>query len=200
MTRHHDAELDLTMEFRNSDFTPAAGHEKKCLLGHAIEALWIVMAEARRRRDITLQHECIRRLHRHFKVAWDEVYGGLSEWINVGADCYEWPEDRPTGTSLSFHFRGEFNRLKSMWALDEAIIGFMLAYESQPDPVTASLFEKARAHIEAKHSLAPHGYLPWLPFLDRQGTFQARGSRQDNYHHARQLMYGLQFFDRMELM
>lgn len=45
--------------------------------GHAIEVLWMVLAEARRRGDRALFDRAAGHDRRHIAVAWDDVYGGV---------------------------------------------------------------------------------------------------------------------------
>ncbi len=197
MDKYYNPELGLFVDTRNYDFSPVKGEESLCPIGHAVEAMWVMMKEAERRKDETLYNTCVERLRRHFEVGWDPVFGGLSEQVNVGHGCYDWPAEQPMFTSLEFRSQGEFDYMKSMWALDSTMIATMMFYEKTGAPWSAEGFSRSHHYIDDKFSLKEHGYLGWLMFLDRKGTFEPHGYRQDNYHHPRQLMYNLLVLDRL---
>src|SRR5262245_23339270 len=67
-------------------------------------------------------HTCAERVRRHIEVGWDRVYGGLIHAINVGQTCYQWPVERPVGTSYAFRFTGEHHYMKTLWSLDEVLV------------------------------------------------------------------------------
>ena len=56
----------LSHEYRRPD----DANEDLCYLGHAIETLWMLMAEAERRADEPLYARCAVLFRRHVEAAW----------------------------------------------------------------------------------------------------------------------------------
>ena len=195
--KHYNPEVGLNTELLNFDFTRPAGEENKCQLGHSVETLWMAMDEADRRADPALWRTCAQRIRHHLDVGWDHVYGGLAQWVNVDRPGYRWPEENPVGTSFRFQGAGEYNYMKSLWALNEALIGTLLIYERTGAEWAARYFSLAQEMIDRKFSLKERGYPGYILFGDRQVTFHPHGDRQDNYHPPRQLMLSLLALERM---
>ena len=120
--RHYNPEIGLNNEVLNRDFSRPADHATKCLLGHSVETLWMIGEEALRRGDKALSATCTERIRKHLDVGWDHVYGGFSEWVNVGQGGYVWPEVTPVGTTMVFRGVGEYFYMKPLWALHEILV------------------------------------------------------------------------------
>jgi mannose/cellobiose epimerase-like protein (N-acyl-D-glucosamine 2-epimerase family) len=195
--RHYNPDIGLNNENLNYDFSRPAGEETKCLPGHSIETLWMVMEEAARTRDRGLWDMCAGRIRRHIEVGWDWVYGGLSQWVNVGRGDYVWPVERPVGTDLEFNFRGEYHYMKTLWSLNEILVACLNVFERTRAEWAARFFAMAQHVIDSKFSRRQHGQPGYMLFADRRMTQQPHVARQDNYHPVRQLMLNLAALDRM---
>jgi mannose/cellobiose epimerase-like protein (N-acyl-D-glucosamine 2-epimerase family) len=195
--RHFNPEIGLNNENLNLDFSRPKGEETKSLLGHSAETLWMVMDEALRRGDEKLWALCAERIRRHIEVGWDWVYGGLSQWINVDQGAYVWPREEPVGTGLVFQFVGEFQYMKTMWALTEILVAALNVFERTRAEWAARFFGMAQQVIDEKFSRKKHGRPGYMLFSDRKMTPQPHVGRQDNYHPPRQLMLNLITLDRM---
>ncbi|MGE0131770.1 MAG: AGE family epimerase/isomerase [Blastocatellales bacterium] len=197
VNRHFNPDTGLNNETLNHDFTRPPGEATLTIIGHSIEALWMVMEEALRRKDERLFATCAERVRRHIEVGWDRVYGGLIHAINVDQTCYQWPVERPVGTSYAFRFTGEHHYMKTLWSLDEVLVSTLKTLEHQDAEWAARYFDLAQEFIDSKLSMKKHGHPLHLLFADRQITHQPHISRQDNYHHFRMLMFNMQALDRM---
>jgi N-acylglucosamine 2-epimerase len=198
MNKHYRSDIGLNTEMLYFDFTRPPGEERKVRIGHSIEALWMVMDEADRRRDATLWQTCAERILHHIEVGWDYVYGGISQWINVDQPCYQWPVETPVGTGLEFHFVGEYEYMKTQWGLNEVMIATLKVFERTGAEWAARYFGMAHEVIEEKFSQKKRGYPAGrMQFADRRMTLQPHVSRQDNYHSLRQLMFNILALDRM---
>jgi N-acylglucosamine 2-epimerase len=197
ISKHYNPDICLNNENLNFDFTRPAGEENKCLLGHSIETLWMVMEEALRKSDLRLWDLCAERIRRHIEVGWDRVYGGLSQWVNVDRGDYVWPVERPVGTDLEFRFRGEYHYMKTVWSLNEILVACLKIFERTGAEWAARFFGMAQDVIDEKFSRKRLGQAGCMLFSDRRMTQQLHVSRQDNYHPPRQLMLNLITLDRM---
>lgn len=198
MRKHYHPGIDLNTEMLYFDFTRPEEEEHKVRLGHSVEALWMMMDEADRRKDTALWQTCAERIHRHLDVGWDYVYGGLCQWINVDQPCYQWPVETPLGTGLEFHFVGEYEFLKTQWGLNETMIATLNVFERTGAEWAARYFRMAHDLIEEKFSQKKRGHPAGrMQFTDRQMTWQPHVQRQDNYHSLRQLMLNILALDRM---
>ncbi len=197
INQHWNPDIGLNTEVLEYDGSRPAGRENYSGLGHGVEILWMIMDEARRRKDDALFALAAERMRRHFEVGWDHVYGGLCEAVNVDQGCYEWPVERPVGMTVEFRMKGEYNYMKSMWTMDEALIAMLMVFEETGAQWAADYFGLVQQTIDRKYSLKPHGYPLWLVFADRRLTFQPHTMRKENYHHPRQCLLNLRALDRM---
>jgi len=195
--RHYNPDIGLNNEVLNFDFSRPKEHANKCLIGVAIEALSTVMDEADRRNDRRLWGVAADRVRRHLEVGWDWAFGGLAEWVNVDQGCYEWPPEHPTGTDLEIRATGEYFYLKSLWALNEALIATLDVFERRGDTWAADFFGMMHRLVEEKYSQRRRGLPGYMLFGDRRLTFQPHVRRQDNYHPPHQMMLNLLTLDRM---
>lgn len=194
---HYNPDTGLNNEVLNRDFSRPLSESTKTIIGHSIEALWMVREEAVRRGDQQLINTCEKRLRRHLDVGWDRVYGGLVHAININQTGYVWPPERPVGTDLDFRFVGEYHYMKTLWSLCEVTLACLKALEHRGSEWAARYFEMAQEFIDTKLSMRNHGYLSQLLFTDRKATYQPHSSRQENYHNFRSLMFNMQALDRM---
>ena len=151
MFKFHHAEFDLICEILDHAYErPADANEDLCYLGHAIETLWMVMVEARRRwrraggraggdaaggsdggAETTAEAEALfalaaLRFRRHVEVATDRVFGGTLRGVHVRTQGYLLDGDA-----------------KVKWAHDEVLIGCVLIVEH------SALLERAASLLEA---------------------------------------------------
>lgn len=196
--KHYNPDIGLNTDALNADFSRPKEEAAKCSIGVSIETLWMVMDEADRRNDKRLWSVCADRIRHHLEVGWDWVFGGLAEWVNVEHGCYQWPPEHPTGTNLVFQGEGEyFYQLKSMWALNEALIATLNVFERRGDRWAGDFFDMMYSLVEQKYSQRKRGLQGYMLFGDRRMNFQEHVSRQDNYHPPRQMMLNLLTIERM---
>jgi N-acylglucosamine 2-epimerase len=195
--KYYNPDIGLNNEVLKFDFSRTQEGANQCLIGDSVEALWMVMGEADRRGDRKLWDTAADRVQRHLEVGWDWVFGGLSEWVNVDAGCYEWPPNHPTATDLEFRAKGEYLYLKSFWALNEGLVATLKVYDRRRDPWAAAFYGRIQRVIEEKYSQRQRGLPGYMLFGDRRMTPQAHVRRQDNYHPPRQMMLNLLTLSRM---
>ena len=69
----------IVNEYLRHDFSRAPGAEAHMLTGHAIETLWLLMAEALRHQDRQLFETAAGRLRRFLEMCWDYIFDGLAD-------------------------------------------------------------------------------------------------------------------------
>ena len=94
---------------------PADANEDLCYLGHAIETMWMLMAEAERREDEGLYARAAALFRRHVDSAWDPLCGGLFR----GVYMREW------------HYLIDADA-KVKWEHDEVIVGCLMLLAHPP--------------------------------------------------------------------
>jgi N-acylglucosamine 2-epimerase len=198
VNRHYKPDIGLNTEMLYFDFTRPKEEAQKSRFGHSVEAYWMVMEEANRHGNEALWQTCADRIHHHLDVGWDYVYGGLSQWVNVDHPCYQWPVETPPGTRLKYHFAGEYEYMKPLWAQNEVLVATLNAYERTRAEWAARYFNLAFNIINEKFSQKNRGFpAGYILFADRKITPQLHVGRQDNYHPLRQLMFNILTLDRM---
>ena len=195
--RHYNPEIGLNIEMLNYDFTRPEGLERKVRLGHGIEIFWMAMDEADRRGDRALWDTCADRIHHALDVAWDNVYGGMAQWVNVDQGGYQWPPEKPVGTNFDFRFVGEYNYMKTLWGMNEVLVATLRVFERTKADWAAQYYAKAYQILTDRFRLKKRGLPGYVLFTDRRFTFEPHAVRQDNYHPIRQLMLNIQTLDRM---
>ena len=198
MNKHYHPDIGLNTEMLYFDFSRPPEEERKVRFGHSIEALWMAMDEADRRKDAALWRTCAERIHHHIEAGWDHVYGGLAQWVNVDQPCYRWPVETPPGTNVDLDFAGEYEYMKTLWGLNEMMIATLKVFERTGAEWAARYLGMAHAVMEEKFSQRKRGYPAGrMLFADRRMTWQPHVGRQDNYHPLRQLMLNILTLDRM---
>ena len=195
--KHYNPEFGLDTETLNLDDSRPKELANITVCGHSVETLWMIMDEALRRNDQTLIDLCAERLRHHLDVCWDHIFGGLADSINVNQGAYQWPVDTPVGTNYQFREVGEYKWNKTSWSFDEVLISTMAVIEHQGGEWAVRYFNLAHETFDKKMSLKSHGFPLFMGFAERQMEFQPHVVRQENYHHARQLMLNLLAMDRM---
>lgn len=173
MSCHYNPEFRLNNELLNHDLSrPQSEYAQLVYTGHAIEALWMVLYEAVRRRDKQLFDLAAERFRFHVEVAWDDVYGGVFRNLQ-NVDRNVWSVD------------------KVLWAQAEVLIGALAMVEHTGDSWARGMFSRMFAYVQEKFPLRRHGLPLWIFAADRKVTFQRHSNRIENYHHPRHLMLNL---------
>ncbi|MFA5243798.1 MAG: AGE family epimerase/isomerase [Pedobacter sp.] len=148
---------------------------QKISFGLGIQALWMVLSEAVRRKDLTLFDKAKKLFKRHIEVAKDNVYGGYYWSIeNISSNTYK------LGKVLSLH--------------DEVLIGSLLLVEHQADQWALDCFYETYSYIN--NNFIKEGYVFPVENGDRKIIdFSDKG--MGIYHHPRQLVLNLQAIDRI---
>ncbi|MEW5901504.1 MAG: AGE family epimerase/isomerase [Acidobacteriota bacterium] len=176
---HHNPDFDLTNEILNHDLSrPKDGLAQFVYTGHAIETMWMVMAEAVRRNDRELFDLAAARFRRHVDVAWDDVYGGAFRSLDH-VDKNIWKVD------------------KVVWLQEEVLIGSLLALEHTAAAWAREMFDRMFRYAREKFVLKQHGFFLWDYGTDRKATFERHATRVENFHHPRHLMLNLLSIKRM---
>ena len=124
-------EFGLVCELLAHDYSrPDDANEDLCYIGHSIETLWMVMAEAERRADEALYARAARLFHRHVEVAFDSVCGGYFRALRLRSHAYFLDGD-----------------CKVKWAQDEVLVGcaMILCHKPAPPPYSDGAGEWAPA-------------------------------------------------------
>ena len=197
INKHYNPEFGLDTETLNLDNSRPKELANVTVCGHSVETLWMILDEALRRQDQTLYDLCAERLRHHLDVCWDHIFGGLADSINVNQGAYQWPVDTPVGTNYQFREVGEYKWVKTSWSFDEVLISTMNVIEHKGSEWAVRYFNLAQDTFDKKMSLKSRGLPLFTGFAERQMAFQPHVVRQENYHHARQLMLNLLALDRM---
>lgn len=179
INHHFNPEYDLINEVLNHDLSrPEGPFSQFVYTGHAIETLWMLLYEAKRRKDNKLFDLVTQRFKRHVEVAWDDVYGGIFRALdNVNENI--WKVD------------------KVLWAQEEVLIGTLFLIEHTGDQWAIEMFTRMYEYVIDKYPLKKHGYPLWIMSSDRKVTFKEHGTRIGNFHHPRHLMLNILSLERM---
>lgn len=180
LKRHYNKEFDLLVEVLNHDFsTPDNVYAQLAYTGHGIETLWMVLAEAIRRKDRALFDDAARLFQRTLEVAWDDVYQG---WYRGCRNVDEniWILD------------------KALWVQEEALVGLTMIVEHTGAEWAKEWLRRGYPYVIENFPLKPHGYALWDIYPDRKVTFVEDFNRIEHYHHPRHLMLNLEALQRMK--
>lgn len=176
---HYISDFDLMIEVLTHDMKrPAGPFSQFSYTGHVIEAMWMIMHEALRKKDDNLFSVAAKHFKRHVEVAWDDVYGGVFRGLD-NVDNYTWKTD------------------KVLWAQEELLIGAMCLIEQKGDRWAFNWYDKAYKYVMENYPLKKYGYPLWNIGGDRKMTFEKEGNRIENYHHPRHLMLNIQSLERI---
>ena len=139
--------------------------------GHAIEAAWFVLREARRADDAKLKQLGLAMLDYMWERGWDAEHGGIRYFADVhGKPIQEY-----------WHF------MKFWWPHNEAIIATLLAHLMTGDAKYAEMHRQVHDWAYAHFPDKEHG--EWYGYLDRQGrpTTELKGNMwKGPFHMPRQ--------------
>lgn len=173
LDKHLNPRFNLMNEVLNHDLSlPEGALSQFVYIGHAIEALWMIMDEAIRTGNQELYEKASGLFKRHVEVAWDDVYGGVFHGIDH-VDQNKWLLE------------------KVLWAQEEVLTGLMLQIEHTGDPWAYRWFDRVYRHVVDTYPLKKHGHPLWSIGGDRQVTYTDNEVRVENYHHPRHLMLNM---------
>lgn len=141
--------------------------------GHAIEAAWFILEEARRRNDSRLTDLGCKMLDWMWQRGWDERYGGFRYFTDV--------DGKPP--------QEYWHEMKFWWPHDEALIATLLAFRLSRDPRYLELHEQCR-HWAFRH-FADSQNGEWFGYLrhDGQPSSGLKGNLWKSFfHHPRALL------------
>ncbi len=156
-TYHVKEEIECVMETVGRDGELIDHFEGRMLNpGHAIEAAWFVLREARHRGDDELLQLGCRMLDWMWRRGWDAEYGGILYFVDVrGLPVQEYWHD-----------------MKFWWPHNETIIATLLAYLLTGEPRYAEWHAEVHAWSYAHFPDAEHG--EWFGYLHRDGRRSVR--------------------------
>lgn len=132
MNHHMNKEFNILNEQINHDFSlPDNEYAHFAVIGHGIETLAFVMAEAVRRKDQVLFLRAEMAFKRHVEVAADKLYGGHFE-ILYNANTYSWAGS------------------KSAWCQQEVSIGALISLEHTGQEWAKECFNEGDAYMMEK--------------------------------------------------
>lgn len=179
LDHHLNPEFHLMIEYLNHDFSrPDLPLDQFAYTGHGIEVLWMLMAEAERRKDGYLYENVLELFKRHVEVSWDHVYGGiLHELTHVNEN--RWLLD------------------KVLWAQEEVLVGLMFIIERDRDEWAMRWFDKVYPYVRQHFISHDHPSKLWINGGDRRMQEHHQVDRFENYHHPRHLMMNILALERM---
>ena len=194
VTQHVDAILHkfwnpdygIQNEYLDHEYRRVPAAAQHMLTGHSLEALWMVLHDALRRKDRETFDLCQRRMRRLIEMNWDYVFDGLcgNNFLVFG------DQRRPPGPELD---------TKTMWPHCEAMIGCLSILEHTGEPWARQWYERIRAYTLRTMPVPHHGV--WRQAVDRRGNDRQRvgvsTKRKDNFHQARYLMLDTLCLQRM---
>ena len=191
MNKHFNPEIGLVNEYVAFDYSRPPEIANLCLVGHCVQAFWMVLDEALRREDMDLVETCCDRTRRHLDIGWDHVFGGLAEWVNVDQRTHEWGPQQFGDVTVDLQMIGEYNYLKSFWSLNEVMLTTLYIYQLRRSAWAARYFRLARGVVDRKFSRHAQGQATYALAADRKMERIPTGTKQDNYHPPRRMMRNL---------
>jgi len=173
---HMNPEFRILNEIINHDLSlPQNEFAQFSVIGHGIETLAFIMAEAVRRNDPDLFLKSSIEFRRHVEVAADKLYGGYFE-ILYNADNYTWSPS------------------KSAWCQQEILVGTMLMIEHLGDSWAQECFSELEAYVQEKM------VRPELAFWTFGGDRKMKKPNTkliEHYHMPRYLMRNMLALERI---
>ncbi|MDO8992863.1 MAG: AGE family epimerase/isomerase [Daejeonella sp.] len=176
MKQHVNEEFNILNEVRNHDFTlPKNEYADFAVIGHGIETLAFVMAEAVRRKDPALFIASEAAFKRHVDVAADKLYGGHFE-VLYNANTYSWSPS------------------KSAWCQQEVSIGALLSIEHTGNTWAHECFSEGDAYMLEKMSCPDYAF--WT-FGGNRKVVNPSTKTIEHYHMPRYLMRNMLALQRI---
>ena len=176
MKQHVNEEFNILNEVRNHDFTlPKNEYADFAVIGHGIETLAFVMAEAVRRKDSALFIASETAFKRHVEVAADKLYGGHFE-VLYNANTYSWSPS------------------KSAWCQQEVSIGALLSIEHTGNAWAHACFSEGDSYMLEKMSCPDYAF--WT-FGGNRKVINPSTKTIEHYHMPRYLMRNMLALQRI---
>ncbi len=181
-----NSKYGIVNEHLYHDYTRISGYESAMCPGHSLEALWIVMHEAIRKKDTVLFDTMKTRIRHLVDMNWDYIFEGMAtEEYNV--------------FTIDGKCLGPLYDLKTMWAHTELLISTMTIFEYTGEIWAKEWYERTRKYCIS--NFANTGCGIWRQAVDRFGKNKKRSGisiyRKDNFHQIRYLMMNLLSLERM---
>jgi N-acylglucosamine 2-epimerase len=186
MNHFWNSDYGIVNENLFHDYSRIPGYESVMFTGHSLEALWIVLFEAIRKKDKQLFGTLKNRIRRLIEMDWDYVFDGLGteEYIVFSKD------GKCPGSTFD---------LKVMWAHTELLIATMAIFEHTGEIWAKEWYERGREYC--LKTMANTGNGVWRQAVDRFGKDKQRPGisiyRKDNFHQVRYQMMNLLSIERM---
>lgn len=179
LNRHLNPRFGLINELMKHDLSrPQNEYEQLVYAGHAIETLWMILYEARRRKDDHLFDRAAQLFRRHCEVALDRVYGGLFRNLK-NVDENAWTLD------------------KTLFPQQEALIGSLCMVEETGDRWAEEFYAELDHYVRAKFPMRSLNSPLWQVAGNRQVDPTPDMTRAENYHQPRFLMLNLLATERL---
>jgi mannose/cellobiose epimerase-like protein (N-acyl-D-glucosamine 2-epimerase family) len=179
LIHHFNPRFQLVNELMNHDLSrPENEYEQLVYAGHAIETLWMILYEARRRSDVEMFDRAAAMFQRHCEVAKDRVYGGLFRNL-TNVDQNAWTMD------------------KTLFPQQEALIGSLCLIEETADPWATEFYRELDHYVRAKFPMRTLHSPLWQVVGNRQVDPTPDMTRAENYHQPRFLMLNLLATERL---
>ncbi len=176
MKHHMNKEFNILNEMVNHDFSlPQNEYADFSVIGHGIETLAFVMAEAVRRKDSALFKASEATFKRHVEVAADKLYGGHFE-VLYNANTYSWSPS------------------KSAWCQQEVSIGALLSIEHTGNAWAHECFSEGDAYMMEKMSCPDYAF--WT-FGGNRKVVNPSTKTIEHYHMPRYLMRNMLALQRI---
>jgi N-acylglucosamine 2-epimerase len=175
MKHHLNPDFGLINENLNHDFSRTPEQAQFSYTGHGIETLWMVMAEAVRRKDAALFNTAAKAFKHNVTVAKDNVYGGYFRSLDH-IDNNTWTVN------------------KVRWLQEEVLNGSLLLAEHTGDQWALDCFAETDAYTTEKFHRPEYAFV--IDSGDRKVDKHSQ-VRAENYHHPRELMLTLLALDRI---
>lgn len=173
---HMNPEFNILNEVISHDLSlPINEYANFAVIGHGIETLAFVMAEAVRRKNAALFQRSTEAFKRHVDVAADKLYGGHFE-VLYNANTYAWAPS------------------KSAWCQQEVSIGALLAIEHTGETWAHECFDEGDAYMMEKMRCPQFAF--WTFGGGRKMINPSKGS-VEHYHTPRYLMRNILTLKRM---
>lgn len=179
LDKHYNPDYGLINEVLNHDMSrPTNAFAQFVYTGHVIETLWMIMAEAIRKKDGKMFEKAAGQFRRHVEVAWDDVYGGVF-------------------LGLKHVDKNAWGLEKGLWTQAEVLVGALIVFEHLGAPWAGEMFAKTYDYVMHTYPLKKYGFPLWMEAGDRKMTFHKHTNRVENYHHPRHLMLNILALERM---
>ena len=173
---HMNPEYMILNEVISHDLTlPDNEYAQFAVIGHGIETLAFIIAEAIRRKDPALLKRSGEAFRRHVEVAADKLYGGYFE-ILFNANEYRWAQS------------------KSAWCQQETLTGALLLFEQYGDEWARNCYSELDSWVREKMLCSEFAF--WT-FGGNRKMSKPNTGIIEHYHTPRYLMRNMLALQRM---